>query len=153
MEMGHAWQERKDAPVRPGIWMVLKTIADAVWPKDDFISKWARISGWTVRPKWSLKSLFGRSTPNLGDAHNSYTSMSILGKKVNLTDLRFDPKKEKTLISSYAKTDPYEDFGESLIAYFTDPEVLKQRSPEKYVFIKNQVMAGREYQNAYGLYS
>lgn len=157
MEIGHAWQIRKSAPINPGIWGAVKGLLGVVWQKPDFISEWAQISGWTVQPKWSLLSLFGkRATPNLGTGSTNLKnlSFSLFGKKfeANLTDLKFDPKREGTMVSDYAKSDPYEDFGESLDAYFTDPEVLKRRSPEKYAYIRDKVMAGKEFDNRYGLY-
>lgn len=48
-------------------------------------------------------------------------------------------------VSSYAKTNEYEDFAESYAFYIVDPEALVFYSPEKYEFIKNKVFYGREY--------
>lgn len=125
MEIGHAWPIRKSAVGNPGLWGIVKSVLGVVWPKPDFISEWAQISGWTVQPKWSLLSLFGkRPTPNLGTGSGMLKDLSfkLLARefRFNLTDLRFDPDKESTWVSAYAKTDPYEDFGESPIAYFSD---------------------------------
>lgn len=156
MEIGHAWQIRKAAPTNPGVWGIVKGILGVVWRKPDFISEWAAIAGWTVRPKWSIGSLFKPATPNLSTANSqlSNLSFSLFGRKfeLDLTGLRFEPAKEATMVSDYAKKDPYEDFGESLIAYFSDPEVLRRRSPEKYAYVRDRVLEGREYKNAYGLY-
>lgn len=158
-ELGHAWQIRSASRANPGVWGVLTGILGIVWQKPDFLSEWARISGWTVKPAWSLASLFGeRATPNLGNGSTAMTdvSFSLFGKQIrlgNLTDLEYDPAKKETFVSEYARTDPYEDFADSVIAYFADPEVLRRRSPEKYAFMRDRVMGGKEYMNAYGMFS
>lgn len=156
MEIGHAWQIRQAAPTNPGLWGVVKGLIGVVWRQPDFISEFAALAGWTTRPKWSIGSLFRPTRPDLSSASGalSRVSFSVLGRRfdLDLTGLRFDPAKEGTMISAYAKTDPYEDFGESLIAYFSDPAVLRRRAPEKYAYIRDRVLEGREYGNAYGLY-
>jgi hypothetical protein len=48
-------------------------------------------------------------------------------------------------VSSYARTDKYEDFSESYMTYVRDPERLQFFSPEKYIFLHDYIFAGREY--------
>lgn len=156
MEMAHAWQIRQTSMINPGAGGVLKGLRGIVYPERDLISDWSKFSGWTVQPKWSPWGWFESQPPNASNASQQLANLelSLFGHnmQLNLTDLRFDPAKESTLISAYAKTDPYEDFGESVIAYFTDPEVLKRTSTEKYAYIRDQVMGGKEYQNRYGYF-
>jgi hypothetical protein len=158
MEIGHAWQIRGASHLNPGIWGGLVGLVGVVWPKSDLVSEWAQISSWTVKPKWSIASLFGRrSVPNLGTGSGAMKDVkfAVFGRKLNLgnvSDLRFEPSKETTFVSAYSKSDPYEDFGESLDAYFADPAALKRHSPEKYAYIRDKVMNGREFKNAYGIF-
>lgn len=56
------------------------------------------------------------------------------------------------MISDYAKTDPYEDFAESVAAYVVDSAELKRAAPEKYTYIQDRVMGGRQFANRYGIY-
>ena len=53
--------------------------------------------------------------------------------------------KPETCTSVYAMTDPGEDFAEAVVAYRYNPQELKQRSAEKYQFIKEIVFDGLEY--------
>jgi hypothetical protein len=48
-------------------------------------------------------------------------------------------------VSDYARTDRYEDFAESYLAYVRYPAILQAVSPEKYDFLRREVFAGREY--------
>lgn len=48
-------------------------------------------------------------------------------------------------VSSYARSDLYEDFAETYQAYVRDPERLEFYNPEKYAFMQQEVFAGREY--------
>src|SRR5690606_4066825 len=63
--------------------------------------------------------------------------------------VEFDGKwkftKEDNIISEYGKTNPFEDFTESTVAYRYNSENLKKRSPEKYEFIKKYVYQGLEF--------
>lgn len=156
MEMAHAWQIRQSSPLNPGVGGILKGLRDIVYPAQDIISEWSKFSGWTVAPKWSPWSWFGRQTPNASNASQALKNLEfkLLGRnfKFDFTDLRFDPAKAETLVSAYAKTDPYEDFGESLEAYLLDPEVLKRRSPEKYAYLRDKVMEGREVDYRFGVF-
>lgn len=158
MEMSHAWQIRQTSLLNPGAGGILKGLRGVVYPEGDIVSDWSKLSGWSVRPKWSPWAWFGNQlTPNASDASHQLANAEIklFGRSVrfNLTELRYDPAKEQTLISDYAKTDPYEDFGESAIAYVLDPEVLKRRAPEKYAYFKDRVMDGREFNNRFHLYN
>ncbi len=157
MEMTHAWQFRKASVLGlPLPSMVVKGLAGYVYGPPDFGSEWARISGWTVRPKTSLWSLIGRQTPNMTNGSGALKdiSFSLFGKQIrfSLNDLKYDPAKDKAFVSEYARFDPYEDLGESAIAYFTDPAVLEKVSPEKYAYIKRTLMEGKEFENSYGLF-
>lgn len=49
-------------------------------------------------------------------------------------------------VSAYAETSVYEDFAETYAHYICDPEYLEVVSPEKYAFMRDDVFAGREYQ-------
>lgn len=46
-------------------------------------------------------------------------------------------------ITEYAKTNPREDFAESFMTYYTDPEALKAKCPEKYERIKELEEIGK----------
>jgi hypothetical protein len=52
-------------------------------------------------------------------------------------------------VSDYARSNPHEDFAESFKEYKEFPEHLKNVSPEKYDFMKNEVFHGQDvYTNA-----
>ncbi len=51
----------------------------------------------------------------------------------------------KAVISNYAKTNPSEDFAESIATYRYNPQLLLAINPEKYKFIKEVVFQGIEY--------
>jgi tRNA isopentenyl-2-thiomethyl-A-37 hydroxylase MiaE len=65
----------------------------------------------------------------------------------DLGDSKWNITKPERLVSRYARTNPGEDFAESVTAYRYNPQGLKAVSPEKYEFIKNNVFAGLEYTN------
>lgn len=48
-------------------------------------------------------------------------------------------------VSDYAKTNPREDYAETYTLYRFNPRRLKQVSPERYQFMKEQVFKGIEY--------
>ena len=50
-----------------------------------------------------------------------------------------------SFIGMYAKTNPFEDFAETFVAYRYNPKTLKEVSPEKYAFMKNYIFQGLEY--------
>ena len=54
----------------------------------------------------------------------------------------------KTLsVSSYGNSHPREDMAESAREYFEHGASMKQKDPERYAFIKDKVMGGKEYLN------
>ncbi len=53
--------------------------------------------------------------------------------------------KPEKCVSKYGKTNPAEDFAESVAAYRYNPQLLKIISPEKYTFIKDNIFLGMEY--------
>lgn len=50
-------------------------------------------------------------------------------------------------VSTYGKTNPFEDFAESISAYRFNPKHLRDTSPDKYNFIKILIFDGVEYNN------
>jgi len=52
---------------------------------------------------------------------------------------------KKCFVSNYAKSSPAEDFAETVAAYRYNPELLKKKSPKKYIFVKEAVYRGLEY--------
>jgi len=58
----------------------------------------------------------------------------------------YDDSARTQFVSAYARTNEWEDFAESYMAYVHDPERLKRRSPAKYKFMHYYVFKGREYQ-------
>ena len=57
----------------------------------------------------------------------------------------FVASKDHTFCSHYGKTNPGEDFAESVSAYRFNPSLLEAVSAEKYQFIKEHVFAGVEF--------
>lgn len=49
--------------------------------------------------------------------------------------------------TNYGHTDPLEDMSESVMIYVYDPQRLKESSPLRYNFIKEQIFGGAEYEN------
>lgn len=54
-------------------------------------------------------------------------------------------QKKQNIISRYGEVNPDEDFAESVSAYRYNAQRLKEVSPEKYEFIKNNVFFGQEF--------
>jgi hypothetical protein len=48
-------------------------------------------------------------------------------------------------VSHYGKTNPAEDFAESILLYRLNPTKLKTLSPSRYLFIRNKIFKGVEY--------
>jgi hypothetical protein len=48
-------------------------------------------------------------------------------------------------VSDYARTNEYEDFAESYLAYVRWPQTLLTFSPVKYEFMRAEVFLGKEY--------
>lgn len=109
------------------------------------------------------------------DEVRTYTFVHEWGHNVG-SDLKIDSSKEwlnlsgwvdkggdwtltnpKAVVSNYAKTNPSEDFAESVATYRYNPQLLLAVNPEKYQFLKEVVFQGVEYldgetcqeQNAY----
>ena len=57
----------------------------------------------------------------------------------------YKANKPECLISSYGATNPHEDFAESLVAYRYNPQLLKDRCPSKYDYLRDLVFDGIEY--------
>lgn len=156
-EMAHAWQIRQTSVVNPGIGGVLKALRGIAVREHDVVSDWSAIAGWTVRAKWSVRDWLGKPhLPNSSNASHVLAGLELgafgRNRTLNLTNLRLDPAREGAMISDYAKTDPYEDFAESVAAYVVDSAEIKRRSPEKYAYIRDRMMGGREFANRYGIY-
>jgi len=49
--------------------------------------------------------------------------------------------------TDYGRTDPLEDMSESVMMYVYDPQRLRDNSPLRYNFIKDQIFGGAEYEN------
>lgn len=49
-------------------------------------------------------------------------------------------------VSTYARTNKFEDFAETYRAYVRDPQLLLANNPAKYEFMRTDVFNGREYQ-------
>lgn len=73
----------------------------------------------------------------------SQTSI-INGEEVTQTEA----SNSGALVSRYGRSNPTEDFAESVSAYRYNPELLKDKSPEKYDLIKNVIFNGVEYTSA-----
>ncbi len=50
-------------------------------------------------------------------------------------------------VSSYASTQPAEDFAETCANYILYPNVLAKKAPSKYAYMKNSVFAGNEFKD------
>lgn len=59
-------------------------------------------------------------------------------------DFKMDPNK---FVSEYSRSNPAEDFAESVVAYRYRPENFERRAPRKYAFIRDGVFMGVEYKD------
>lgn len=57
----------------------------------------------------------------------------------------FKATKPSAIVSRYGKSNPAEDFAESVSAYRYNPQLLKRKSPQKYELIKDVIFNGVEY--------
>lgn len=77
--------------------------------------------------------------------------LKIAGWQARVRNVKGSPIMDYTLIdpskavSSYGKTNPREDFAETVVAYRFNGASLKVRQPEKYEFLKSHVFDGKEY--------
>ncbi len=58
------------------------------------------------------------------------------------------PLETAEFVSSYAKTEPAEDYAESCMNYVLHPEKLKEKAPKKYAFIKANLFNNKEFIDA-----
>ena len=54
----------------------------------------------------------------------------------------------KGFVTDYARTSPAEDFAESCMFYVFYPEILKEKTPEKYALLKDKLFDGLEFIDA-----
>ena len=59
----------------------------------------------------------------------------------------YKPHNRKCLVSPYGGENPMEDFAESVTAYRYNPERMKEKCPQKYDYLKENVFNGWEYIN------
>lgn len=67
----------------------------------------------------------------------------IDNNRVLIQNYDFDPLNQ--FVSSYASSQPGEDFAESVAFYFEHPLYFKKVAPKKYEFIKQYVFSGKEF--------
>lgn len=83
------------------------------------------------------------------DGDSSWLKKSAWEKKTKVENGKsidfFESKKPEVFVSEYAKSNPAEDFAESVVAYRYNPQFLKKTSPDKYEIIKTTVFDGVEY--------
>lgn len=77
------------------------------------------------------------------DSHDEWLKLS----EWNQVDKRWHHGGEQFFISGYSKTNPSEDFAETVSAYRYNARMLKQLVPEKYNFMRDYVFGGVEYLN------
>ncbi len=94
-------------------------LSDGRWNPDK-IAEFSSLSGWT-QPVGKTDETFDGINPETG-ARMEFAS----GVKAARTD---------NFVSTYAKTNPEEDFAESYAAYLQDPATLMKRAPDKFLFI------------------
>ncbi len=79
----------------------------------------------------------------LGDMDNSADWLKLSGWVKKGED--WTPGKSACLISEYGKTNPWEDFAESVSSYRYDPQGFEKSCPQKYKFVKDKIYKGMEY--------
>lgn len=65
------------------------------------------------------------------------------GKKVLVVS--WEHAKNKKFVTSYAKTSPAEDLGDTAAFYVFEPNKLKALDPDKYDYMKKNIFGGKEY--------
>ena len=76
--------------------------------------------------------------------HNVHYNMRIDNMELANQWTEFH-QQDAGFVSDYARTNEFEDFAESYLAYVRHPEALLLNSPVKYEFMRVKVFAGQEY--------
>ncbi|MBI2596490.1 hypothetical protein HYW46_07220 [Candidatus Daviesbacteria bacterium] len=100
---------------------------------DDFYQEWTDVVRWqhiTDLEKKDREDWESRKTPDSGlkAFYNKKTGEMAPNGKI--------PLQPEQCVTKYARIKEDEDFCESMVAYFYDPELLKRVSPEKFEIIK-----------------
>jgi hypothetical protein len=97
-----------------------------------------------------IQSYMDATTPlnavDTGIWENGWTYFQSRGKGGNWKLWSDDGNKAPT---NYGKTNPLEDMCESVKMYVYDPQHLKDSSPLRYNFIRDQIFGGVEYDNGF----
>ena len=86
-----------------------------------------------------------------GNLDKSPTWLNISGWKETKTykdgqvKSNYNIEKPECIVSEYGKTNPSEDFAESIAIYWENPKLLKEVCPVKYYYIQDLVFNGFEY--------
>ncbi len=128
--------------------------------------EWFKASNWIDRPKkiefkieplkkthFSFNST-NRSLLGLGN-HKLKNNMNLFELNMSKIDVKLNKTKKLIngmqnikpveVISRYAETNPLEDIAESMTAYRFNASLLKETSPSRYQYLKENVFMGAEY--------
>jgi hypothetical protein len=115
----------------------------------------------TTSPLGTFGSTTGNASSSFSFSTSNSDSTSLLGNSFEIGGTDLDDSLDRTKrfltgmknneietsVSRYAQRNPLEDIAESMTAYRFNPKTLKELSPKRYEYLKNNVFMGVEYLN------
>ncbi|MGE3724440.1 MAG: hypothetical protein AB7I41_02745 [Candidatus Sericytochromatia bacterium] len=107
--------------------------------ENEYIAEFSKLSGWVKRESGEVADGYVNgmmSSENVADVYNQLASNGQIDE--GLYTAKLSPQeRNQVFVTSYAATDPMEDFAESYKTFVLDPVSLIEASPEKFFFINS----------------
>lgn len=107
--------------------------------ENEYIAEFGKLSGWVKRETGQVADGYINgmmSSENMADVYNVLASKGKIDQG-HYTAKLSPEERNKVFVTTYAATDPMEDFAESYKTFVLDPIGLIQASPEKFFFINS----------------
>jgi hypothetical protein len=105
--------------------------------ENEYIAEFGKLSGWVKRDSGEVADGYingSMTSEDMGDVYNQLASDAHIDEGNYALKLSAQ-ERSKLFVTSYAATDPMEDFAESYKTYVLNPVELISSSPEKFFFI------------------
>ncbi|MBT9548258.1 MAG: hypothetical protein IV090_22900 [Candidatus Sericytochromatia bacterium] len=108
--------------------------------ENEYIAEFSKLSGWVKRESGEIADGYVNgmmSSENVADVYNQLASNGQQKDEGLYTPKLSPQERNQVFVTSYAATDPMEDFAESYKTFVLDPAGLIEASPEKFFFINS----------------
>lgn len=93
-----------------------------------------------------FKGYYGKARKMISEQMGSeFAKLSGWKEVTNIKGESEWQKSNDQFVSWYSETSPAEDYAESCMNYLLHPKTLKEKAPEKYAYMKNNLFNGREF--------